>query len=319
MYTVSYRYSTALCAVSLLSGFQAIAAPTLKGSEVEPAAALERRLHQMESAFKQMESERRALASEMEAMRAEMKRINAEAKAATSDKPGRRLENTQASLNQQDSVEKPEKKHMVFFRGGYPDMVNSRSNQAYTDLYAKDNGYRPQNKERDGVYFGAGVDLNISDNFFGLLDDTQFMTEIMFNWNRWDSHQGGFTAVGNNGAQNIVPVMASKLGLNPQNRHLRGVTLSQFTLSASPKIKFMHGSDFRPWMIPVGMTFSFISPSSDSGTHVGPGVMFGAGFDYNFWDDLFVGMDGRYNWVANEMDGVKASYYQVGGYIGAGF
>jgi hypothetical protein len=30
-------------------------------------------------------------------------------------------------------------------------------------------------------------------------------------------------------------------------------------------------------------------------------------------------MDGRYDWVANEMDGVKASYYQVGGFIGAGF
>ncbi|MFN5745514.1 MAG: hypothetical protein ACK443_05430 [Methylococcaceae bacterium] len=315
----SYRHTTALYAFSLLSGFQANAGQAFNDSGDTPAVALERRLHQMESAFRQMEAERRAMASEMEAMRAEMKRINAEAKAVTPDTQRRSLDNTQASLKKQDSPGKYEKKHMVFFRGGYPDMVNSRSNQAYTDLYAKDNGYRPQNKERDGVYFGAGVDLNISDDLFGLLGDTQFMTEIMFNWNRWDSHQGGFTAVGNNGAQNIVPVMAKKLGLNPQDRHLRGVTLSQFTLSASPKIKFMHGSDFRPWIIPVGMSFSFISPSSDSGTNVGPGVMFGTGFDYNFWDDLFVGMDGRYNWVANEMDGVKASYYQVGGYIGAGF
>jgi hypothetical protein len=63
----------------------------------------------------------------------------------------------------------------------------------------------------------------------------------------------------------------------------------------------------------------FISPPSDAGTQAGPGVMFGIGFEYNVWRNLFLGMDGRYNWVANEMDGVRAMNFQMGGYLGAGF
>lgn len=177
----------------------------------------------------------------------------------------------------------------------------------------------PKNEERDGVYFGAGLDFSVSDNLFGLMDRTEFMAEFMFDWKRWDSHEGGRTAIGNHGASEIVPSVAYKVGLNPQGKHLRGVTLSHFTLALSPKIKFLKSSAFRPWIIPAGMSFNIISPPSDAGTFVGPGVMFGAGFDYNIWENVFAGMDGRYNWVANEMDGVKASYYQIGGYVGLGF
>jgi len=254
---------------------------------------------------------------EMQALRAEVAKSRAESKAeikATEQK----VEAKQAAVAEDLQAHEKEKNHMIFFRGGYPAWVNSRANQAYTDLYAKDND-TTQNKERDGVYFGAGVDLSVSNDLFGLMDDTEVMAEFMFDWKRNDSHQGGVTAIGSHGAYRVVPNTAAKVGLNPEGRNLRGVTLSQFTVSASPKIKFRRGSAFRPWIIPAGMAFNLISPPSDAGTNVSPGVMFGAGFDYNIWGNLFVGMDARYDWVANEMDSVKASYYEIGGYIGAGF
>lgn len=285
------------------------------------STALERRLQQMEVLWRQMEAERKQMEAEMQSLRAEMARVKSETKTqvqAVEEKTTAK----QAAVEEELQAHQNEKKHRVFFRGGYVNWENSRANQAFTDMYARDNNrqYGPLNKENDGVYLGAGVDLSVSDNLFGLMDETEFMTEFMFDWNRNDSHEGGKTAIGTtNGAAAIVPQTAYKTGLNPQGRHRRGVTLSQYTFAASPKIKFFKGNAFRPWLIPAGLTLNVISPPSDAATSVGPGVMFGIGFEYNFWRNLIVGMDGRYNWVANEFDDVRASYFQLGGYLGAGF
>jgi hypothetical protein len=267
-----------------------------------------------------MEAERKQMEEEMRALRAEMARVRSETKAEVQATEGK-VTAKQAAVEQELQARQNEKNHRVFFRGGYVNWVNSRANQAFTDMYSKDNNgnYGVQNKENDGVYLGAGVELSISDNLFGLLEETEFMTEFMFDWNRNDSHMGGFTAIQEHGAANIVPWTAAEVGLNPQRRHLQGVTLSQYTFAASPKIKFLKGNSFRPWLIPAGFTLNVISPPSDAATQAGPGVMFGIGFEYNVWRNLFLGMDGRYNWVANEMDGVRASYFQMGGYLGAGF
>ena len=311
-----------MTAVAMDLSATAEASETVTAAAASSTASLEVRLREMETAWKQMEADRRRMETQMQDLRAELAKVKAEAETQTQFQAQAAVERDaakQAALTQERAADDKEKKHMVFFRGGYPAMVNSRANQLYTDAYARDNNRRPQNKERDGVYFGAGVDLSVSDDLFGLMDETEFMAELMFDWKRWDSHDGGFTAIGDRGAISAVPYMAAELGLNPYRRHLRGVTLSQWTISASPKIKFFKGSDFRPWIIPAGMAFNIISPPSDSNTFVAPGVMFGLGFDYRIWDNLFFGMNGRYDWVANEMDGVKASYYQVGGFIGAGF
>lgn len=293
---------------------QAIAKPS-------SSISLEHRLQQMEARWKEMDAERKRMEADMQALRAEVARVKSETKTqvqASEDK----VTAKQAAVEEELQSSRNEKNHRVFFRGGYINWENNRSNQAFTDMYAKDNNrqYGPANLENDGTYLGAGVELSVSENLFGLLDDTEFMTEFMFDWNRNDSHEGGKTAIGSpNGAANIVPTIAAATGFNPLGRHLRGVTLSQYTVAASPKIKFLKGSSFRPWLIPAGLTLNVISPPSDAGTSAGPGVMFGIGFEYNVWRNLFLGMDGRYNWVANEFDGVKASYFQMGGYVGAGF
>ena len=102
--------------------------------------------------------------------------------------------------------------------------------------------------------------------------------------------------------------------LNPIN-----VTVSQFTVSASPKIKFFEGSKLRPWIIPAGLAIHVMSPPSESITYIAPGVQFGAGIDYNIWKDFFIGIDGRYHLTAGKSDNVNLSGMTAGGYVGIGF
>jgi len=319
--TNAVRVTVIAVAATAITSQTATAASDQTIARPSSSTSLARRLQQMELRWKQMEADRKQMEAEMQTLRAEMARFKSETSTqaqATDDK----LTAKQAAVEEELQAHQNEKNHRVFFRGGYVNWQNSRANQAFTDMYARDNNrqYGPQNLENDGVYLGAGAELSVSDNLFGLMDDTEFMTEFMFDWNRNDSHEGGKTAIGTtNGAAAVVPQIAYKTGLNPQGRHLRGVTLSQYTFAASPKIKFFKGNAFRPWLIPAGLTLNVISPPSDAATSVGPGVMFAVGFEYNFWRNLILGMDGRYNWVANEFDSVRASYFQMGGYLGAGF
>ena len=98
-----------------------------------------------------------------------------------------------------------------------------------------------------------------------------------------------------------------------------GVNVSQFTLTASPKIKFFEGSRFRPWIIPAGLGIHVISPPSESITVLIPGVMFGIGADYRIWKNFFVGVDGRYHLTSGRTDGIKIDGMTAGGYLGIGF
>jgi outer membrane protein W len=92
-------------------------------------------------------------------------------------------------------------------------------------------------------------------------------------------------------------------------------------ISASPKIKFMKGSKFRPWVIPVGFTFNIISPPSQANTitELKPGMNFGTGMDYNIWKSLYVGADVRYFLATSSLDGTNVNGLTAGGQLGFGF
>jgi hypothetical protein len=77
--------------------------------------------------------------------------------------------------------------------------------------------------------------------------------EIMFEYKEFDRKNLDIRA---------LPALAN--GLPNINLNTQGsVKVSQFTLTASPKVKFMGGSKFRPWIIPVGLAIHVISPPSD--------------------------------------------------------
>ena len=92
-------------------------------------------------------------------------------------------------------------------------------------------------------------------------------------------------------------------------------------LSASPKIKFLKGSAFRPWIVPVGLTLNFVSPPSQLNTisYLKPGMNFATGFDYNIWKSLYIGADARYFLATSRLDNTNVNGLTVGGQVGFGF
>jgi hypothetical protein len=99
------------------------------------------------------------------------------------------------------------------------------------------------------------------------------------------------------------------------------VTVSQFTLSAAPKIKFnqLSALGIRPWVMPLGLALHVISPPSDGVTVFNPGMMFGGGMEYNIWGDLWAGFDARYHLTGGDLDGTNTDGFTAGGYVGFGF
>lgn len=197
------------------------------------------------------------------------------------------------------------KDRMVFFRGGFTHAMNRRTGSSIMSDVAPI-GAQDQ-ADKDGFYVGAGLDWNLTDDVWGFLPKTSVLAELMFEYKEFGNRVQG-NALANS------PTQLAGGSLNPRN-----VTVSQFTLSAAPKIKFFEGSKIRPWIIPGGLALHVISPTSESVTYLTPGIMFGAGVDYNIWKDFYIGMDARYNYTTSKADGVRVDGMTAGGYVGIGF
>ena len=197
------------------------------------------------------------------------------------------------------------KNHRVFFRGGWA-RANETHNGVSIESRVAPVGAQERG-DRDAWYIGAGLDFSITDNVWGLMPKTELLAEVMFEYKNFR------TGVLGNALAN-EPTQLAGGALNP-----RGVTVSQFTLTAAPKIKFMEGSKFRPWIIPAGLAIHVISPPSESITVLDPGVMFGGGIEYNLWKDIYIGADARYHLTVGTVDGAKIDGLTTGGYLSMGF
>lgn len=207
-----------------------------------------------------------------------------------------------------DSKAKPQSpKHdnAIFFRGGFAHSDKARNGVSIqSDVVPV--GAQDQS-DTDAWYIGAGFDFGLTDNVWGLLPNTEVLAELMFEYKEYGAH-----VAGNALATNPTPLAAP-------GGSARSVTVNQLTLTAAPKIKFLKGSKFRPWVIPVGLGIHVISPPSESITVLNPGIMFGGGADYNIWKSLYVGFDARYHLTGGAADGVNTDGYTAGGYLGIGF
>lgn len=254
------------------------------------------------------------LEENLRAMQTELERIKGETSQAT-----QKVDNIEQTTNQtaQKVVNLEEKatslnlhtdhpQRMLFFRGGFTHAMQGRNGSSIrsevTPVGAQDQA------GKDGFYVGAGIDFGLTNNVWGYMPKTSVFAELMFEYKEFgDKTQG-------NGALANAPSVLAGGALNA-----RDVTVSQFTLSAAPKIKFMEGSKIRPWIIPAGLAIHVISPTSESVTYLTPGVMFGAGVDYNIWKSFFIGVDARYNLTMGKADGVRVDGMTAGGYLGIGF
>ena len=212
---------------------------------------------------------------------------------------------TAADAGDVSFTEVSEKRTMLFFRGGF---ARSDEHRNGTTLESRVVPLGAQDQaDRNAWYVGAGFDFQLTRDTWGLLPKTEVDAELMFEYKQF-----GHGVQGN--ALANEPSILAGAPLNP-----RGVTVNQFTLTAAPKIKFLHFGRFRPWVIPGGLAIHVISPPSESVTYLEPGVMFGGGAEYLLWRDFVVGVDARYQLPAGWLDGSRFGGMTVGGYVGIGF
>ncbi|NOT13136.1 MAG: porin family protein [Methylococcaceae bacterium] len=297
-----------------------------------------------------LEAQLQAMQAELSSMKAASSQTSAEAQKV------QELDQWMASVKSAP-VKADNKYNMVFFRGGYGKNDHGREGSILTDANATNSGGGATNILNTGLntsdftgnspngkneawYFGAGFDLNLSDDLFGIMDNTNLLGEITFGYKQFDSKDLRRAPLGTaandsaTGAAGVSDGPASSTvcaglsgsdgalinnGAGPYGSCSANVTVTQITITASPKIKFMADSKFRPWLIPAGFALHVISPPSNGVTVTAPGIMFAAGADYNIWKSLYVGVDARYHMVSNTVADVQLDGMEAGGYVGFGF
>ena len=286
----------------------ALATLTMAGALVSPQAAAGTKAERMSEAANNKVD---ALEAQLQAMQAELASLKEQANRPADSEKVQELDAWMTSVKSQP-VEAKTKDNMVFFRGGYAHANEDRggtldptSNTAFGA--SNPNGQLNGNiNDQDAWYFGAGFDFSLDDNLFGLMDDTEVLAELGVNYTELATKQ-------NNGLNPAV------LGYGPLTLNTQSATVNMATVSASPKIKFLKNSAFRPWLIPVGFELNVISPPSDAITVLTPGMVFGTGADYKIWKNLYVGADVRYHYAPGDVDGVRINGLNAGGYLGIGF
>jgi hypothetical protein len=188
----------------------------------------------------------------------------------------------------------------VFFRGGYAETSSNRGGELFTDGH----GAAGLNNSTGGYYVGAGEDIMLSKDFWGMMKSIALVGEIGVEFKRFDSQ-----TVANSDTRTVTGV---------SNGGLSKVQVTMLTVDIAPKVKFMQGTDFQPWIIPVGLDFHVISPPSNQTTYLDIGAQFGAGAEYRIWKELWLGVDARYHLTANQTNTVN-NYGTVGAYVGIGF
>ena len=290
----------------------ALATLTMAGALVSPQAlaanSAERTAQAANRKAEMLEAQLQAMQGEIAALRAQ---VNATAPTTAVD--AQKVQELDAWMTsvKSEPVKAKSKDNMVFFRGGYAHFNNVRGGTLDpTNLGAASN---PNGlivgpiTDKDAWYFGAGFDFSLDDNLWGLMDGTEVLAELGVN----------YTQLATNKPNGLSPQEAGAVGLPPANSQT--ATVNMATVSAAPKVKFLKGSAFRPWLIPVGFELNVISPPSNAITVLTPGMVFGVGADYKIWKNLYVGADVRYHYAPGDVDGVRINALNAGGYLGIGF
>ncbi|MDE3018298.1 MAG: outer membrane beta-barrel protein [Nitrospirota bacterium] len=194
--------------------------------------------------------------------------------------------------------------NQVFFRGGFAGLTSNRANEVFTDVYGRNN---LRNDSSIGSYVGAGLDLGMHKNAFGV-HGMSLVGELGIELKRFDSQTV---------TQAVPSTCAGALGAAAPGCSVRNntVAVTMLTVDVAPKLKFREGEKLRPWVIPIGVDFHVISPPSNATTYLDMGVQWGAGMEYNIWGPFNVGIDARYHLAAN-MTQTTNNFYTAGAYLG---
>ncbi|SMF94526.1 hypothetical protein SAMN02949497_1844 [Methylomagnum ishizawai] len=231
--------------------------------------SMERRLEQMEA--------------EMQSLRSDLARARTDARQASEkvDAQQQQVEQELAQVKQEEDASND----LLFFRGGFTHMSQSRNNELLLNNQYLNPAGPVANEDGDGWYVGAGFDHRLTSDMWGMSDMIAVDGEVMFQYMNFGS------------SYNALIPFASSSAVQIKNQ------LTQLTITASPKIKFnlMDGA-LRPWIIPFGLSINVISPPSSGVTVLDPGLQLGTGVEYQIWKSLWAGIDFRYNFTGGDLN-----------------
>jgi len=223
------------------------------------------------------------------------------AQAATVEERLERLE--EKTLSTSPGAEQ-ETGNMVFFRGGGAWATSDRSGEVFTDVF----GFQGNNSGDSGYYVGAGLDLVLTRDIWDLFPGTWVLGEIGVEFKRFDSKRVTQAVPSTCGAASVPTCSVRK----------KKVQITMLTVNVAPKIMFMEGSRFRPWIIPAGLDFHVISPPSNDTTVLDVGVQFAIGAQVRVWKALHLGVDGRFHLATGQTDTTN-NFGTAGAYFGIAF
>ncbi|MDP2180444.1 hypothetical protein [Methylicorpusculum sp.] len=272
----------------------ATATLSMAGALVSPQAVADAKVEALEAQVNQMSEMLQQMQSELSRVR------DAASRSAADTAKVQELDEWAASVKA-NPASAAEKDHLFAVRGGW---------QRFNETRGSVGGPIPGTginedvltspTDEDAFYIGGAIDFNMNNNLFGLMDDTSFGIELGVEYAEIGDRK--------------VNGLGTALGVPLQN-----VTVNMLRISAAPKIKFMHGSKFRPWLIPAGLDINIISPPSDAITVLNTGMQFGGGVDYDLFRGIVLGADVRYHESFDNIDGVETDGFSLGGSVGFKF
>jgi hypothetical protein len=195
--------------------------------------------------------------------------------------------------------------NQVFFRGGFAGLTSNRSGEVFTDVY----GLSGFNSGSSGYYVGAGEDIMLTKDLWGMMSNISAFGEIGVEFKRFNSAK----------VVEAVPSTCAATGAIPTcSIRSNTVQITMLTVDIAPKFKFNQFGNLVPWIIPIGLDFHVISPPSNASNYLDIGVQFAAGFEYKVWKELKLGADARFHLASNQTNTVN-NFWTVGPYVGIGF
>jgi len=259
----------------------AMIAPVQAAGPVDDAAALQLQMQQM--------------ADQMKAMQAELDRVKASAdKAANANNKVEELDQWMASVKHTPEAI-GSKDNAIIVRGGWTQLDHARSD----GNVAANGGFLSDNKNASGYYYGGAFDFNVNNDLFGFVDDTSFLVELGVEYSSF--------------GKGVNTLSTSVGSTSPVS------TDSRLRINASPKIKFFHGSKFRPWIIPVGLDINILGVPSNAVSVLSSGMQFGGGAEYDIFRGVLLGADARYHYSTGSVNGTPTDGFNLGGYLGFKF
>ena len=282
----------------------ATASLTLAGALVSPQAAA---LTQAEANAKKtaaLQEQVNQMATMMQSMQSELTRVKTIAANTADTTKVQELDQWMASVKNAP-VQVASKDHRFNVRGGWMHMDDNRGSTRTIAGTGAGEDLLTSEVDQDAFYYGGAIDFNMNNDLFGMMDGVSFGIELGIE----------YSELGDRETNGLGLVLAGGAAAGAQ----QDVTVNMLRVSAAPKIRFMEGSKLRPWLIPLGLDLNIISPPSDAVTVLNSGMQFGAGVDYEILPGIMAGVDGRYHWTPDDVDGVDTDGFTLGGSVGFAF